>query len=214
VTYTRKAGSRVYSLSAYHELVTNAALTLVGPAGLLGGGDIMPDMFSGSSIFNAGNFQSTGYTGAVTQNVGDHLSFTVMYGDAGALTADDRELSSPSPEELRSMIRQGRRRAATTRIAGTVPWTGTHLAASYQWTGDHRWAMPGDVYSTQPYYPMPGFNLFIRQPIPGFARRVEATAELRNMLAQGYLPVGMLGGQQFMLIQTPRSLRGGLAFIF
>jgi hypothetical protein len=34
------------------------------------------------------------------------------------------------------------------------------------------------------------------------------------MLAQGYLPVGMAGPQQLMLIETPRTLRGGLAFTF
>jgi hypothetical protein len=34
------------------------------------------------------------------------------------------------------------------------------------------------------------------------------------MLAQGYLPMGMVSGQQLMLVETPRSLRGGLAFIF
>lgn len=214
VTYTRKAGTRTYSVSAHHESVTNAALSLVGPAGLLGGADILPDVFSDSSIFNAGNFQSTGYTGAVTQNLGDHLSATVMYGSEGALTADSRETAPDSAGDLRSMIRAGRRHAATTRIAATVPWTGTHLVTSYQWTADHRSAMPGDVYSTQSFQPTPGFNLFIRQPIPGFRRRVEATADIRNMLAQGYLPVGMVGGQRLMLVQTPRSLRGGLAFIF
>jgi hypothetical protein len=74
--------------------------------------------------------------------------------------------------------------------------------------------MPGNVYSTQSNQPAPGLNIFIRQPLPGFARRVEATADLRNMLAQGYLPLGMVSGQQVMLVETPRSVRGGLAFIF
>jgi hypothetical protein len=74
--------------------------------------------------------------------------------------------------------------------------------------------MPGDVYSTQELHPAPGLNISIRQPIPGFGKRVEATADLRNMLAQGYLPVGMVSGQRLMLVETPRSLRGGLAFIF
>jgi len=60
---------------------------------------------------------------------------------------------------------------------------------------------------------MPGLNICVRQPLPGFARRVEATADLRNLLAQGYLPVGM-GSQQLILIETPRTLRGGLAFTF
>jgi hypothetical protein len=43
--------------------------------------------------------------------------------------------------------------------------------------------------------------------------RLEATAELQNGLAQGYLPISQ-GGQQVMLVQSPRALRGGLSFIF
>jgi hypothetical protein len=43
--------------------------------------------------------------------------------------------------------------------------------------------------------------------------RLEATAELRNGLAEGYLPV-TLNGQRVLLIQSPRALRGGLSFIF
>jgi hypothetical protein len=37
---------------------------------------------------------------------------------------------------------------------------------------------------------------------------------LRNLLAQGYLPLTMANGQQLLLVNMPRSLRGGLAFVF
>jgi hypothetical protein len=217
LTYSLKARSRTYQVSAYRESVTNAALSLVAPAGMYSGGDILPDLFSANSIFDAGNYHSVGYTAAVTQNLGDHLSATVMYGSMGALTAQDREIVSNSPDELRSMIRSGRKQAATTRITATSPRTGTHFIASYQWTDSHRWAMPGHVYSTQAVQPMPGLNVYIRQPIPGFSMlpwRMEATADLRNMLAQGYLPLSMADGQSVLLVETPRSFRGGLSFIF
>ncbi len=217
LSYSFNARSRTYQVSAYRESVTNAALSLVAPAGMYSGGDILPDLFSGNSIFDAGNYHSVGYTAAVTQNLGGHVSATVMYGSMGALTAQNGELVSNSPDELRSMIRSGRRQAASTRITATSPWTGTHMIASYQWTDGNRWAMPGQLYSTQAVGPMPGLNVYIRQPIPGFSMlpwRVEATADLRNMLAQGYLPLGMFNGQSVMLVQTPRSFRGGLSFIF
>jgi len=217
LTYSLKSRSRTYQISAYRESVTNAALSLVAPAGMYGGGDILPDLFSGNSIFDAGDFRSAGYTAAVTQNVGEHLSATLMYGSMGALTAESREIVSNSPDELRSMIRSGRKQAATTRVTAALPWTGTHMIASYQWTDSHRWAMPGHLYSTQAVRPMPGLNVYIRQPIPGFSIlpwRMEATADLRNMLAQGYLRLGMAGGQSVLLVETPRSFRGGLSFIF
>jgi hypothetical protein len=214
ITYSRKSGSRTYSLTAYHESISDAALTLVAPAGMYGGSDVLPDAFSDSSIFNAGNFQSTGYTAALTQDLGGHVAATVMYGSVGVLTAGNHDLDTNSPDELRAMIHAGHRQVATTRVSATAPHIGTRVVVSYQWAPDHRWAMPGNVYSTQSNQPAPGLNIFIRQPLPGFARRVEATADLRNMLAQGYLPLGMVSGQQVMLVETPRSLRGGLAFIF
>jgi len=217
LTYSRKAGSRTYYLSAYGESISNAALSIVAPAGLYAAGDLLPDLFSGNSIFNVGDRQSTGYNAAVTQAVGQHVSATVMYGSMGVLTADNRELVSNSPDELRSMIRAGRRQAATGRVAFTAPRTGTHMVASYQWSNDHRWVMGGNLYSTQAIRQTPGLNLYIRQPIPGFAMlpwRMEATADLRNMLAQGYLPLSMVNGQQVLLVETPRSFRGGLSFIF
>ena len=62
-----------------------------------------------------------------------------------------------------------------------------------------------------------GLNLYLRQLIPGLSMlpwRMEATADLRNMLAQGYLSLGTVGGQQLLLVENPRSVRGGLSFIF
>jgi hypothetical protein len=217
VAYSRKIGSRRYTVSAYREAVQNAALSLVAPDGLYGGGDILPDLFSGSATFNGGDYHTSGYNVAVTQELGEHVNATLIYGSAGALTVENRELVSSDPDELRSMIRAGRKHAATARISATSPWTGTHMIASYQWSGDNRWAMPGNLYSTQSMRQTPGLNLYIRQPIPRvpiLPWRMEATADLRNMLAQGYLPVSMTNGQQMLLVEQPRSVRGGLSFIF
>jgi hypothetical protein len=56
----------------------------------------------------------------------------------------------------------------------------------------------------------------IRQPVPGvpgMPGRIELTAEMRNMLAQGYMPL-QAGSRRILLIQSPRAVRGGLSFIF
>ncbi|PWT99150.1 MAG: hypothetical protein C5B51_27785 [Terriglobia bacterium] len=217
LTYSHKAGSRRYDLSAYKESVTNAALTLVTPEGFQGNGDLLPDLFTGNSIFNAGNYAGAGYTAAVTQNLGENFSATLMYGTMTGLTASEGQTLNGNPEELRQMIRSARRQAATARIAATLPAAGTHMVASYQWSGDPRWAMPGRLYSTQSLRPMPGLNIYVRQPLPGLSIlpwRMEATADLRNLLAEGYLPLGNANGQQVVLVQNPRSFRGGLSFIF
>jgi Carboxypeptidase regulatory-like domain len=213
-TYSRRVGSRTYSATLDHEAVTNAALNVLGPVTGTAGVDILPDVFSNASILNAGNFQSWGYSAAVAQRLGQFVTVTMMYGGEGALTVDNGPLVTGSPEELRTLLHEAQRHMATARVAATLPWTKTHVVASYQWSANNRWATPGNEYSTQPDRAMPGLNVCVRQRLPGFARRVEATADLRNMLAQGYLPMGMSDGQQVTLIETPRTLRGGLAFIF
>ena len=47
--------------SAYHELVRNAALSMVAPDGMFAGGDILPDLFTGNAIFNVGNHENSGF---------------------------------------------------------------------------------------------------------------------------------------------------------
>jgi hypothetical protein len=213
--YKRKAGSRTYEGSFFREAVSNAALTVVGPSGALMG-DMLPDVFTGNQIFNAGNNDSIGYSAAVTQDLGKHLSAGIALGSAGALTVRSNEVVSLNPDDLRAMIRAGRRRSATGRITATVPGAGTRVAASYQ-LADNRWASPGHLYSTEAMRPMPGLNVYVRQPLPLISThqcRVEATADLRNMLAQGYLPLTAAGGQSLLLVQTPKSFRGGLNLIF
>jgi hypothetical protein len=215
VAVTRHVGSRSLRLSAYRELLNNTALTMVAPAGMFAGsGDVLPDLFSNSSVFNAGNFDNVGYSAAFTQNLGEHFSATATYGNEGTLSVRDQELVSETPDELRAMIRAGRRHAVTAGVKGTAPHLGTRFIASYQWTNDPRSLMGGNLYSAQGLGGLPGLNIYIRQPLPCFSGRLEATADLRNLLAQGYVPIASAGGTQLMLVDNPRSFRGGLAFRF
>jgi hypothetical protein len=216
IGYSRTAGSRTYRVWGYRESVRNAALIVSDPDNVFPSTDLLPDLFSGSAIFNAGDYQTLGYIASVTQNVGGQLSATLMYGSVGALTPAPGVIESESPDQLRSMIHAGRKHALTARVTATSPWTGTHLVASYQWA-DLRSATPGPLYSTQSVRPDPGFNVYVRQPLPSFwvlPWRMEATADLRNLLAQGYLPLSLADGRSIVLVQNPRSFRGGLSFIF
>jgi hypothetical protein len=217
VGYSRKIGSRTYRVSGYRERVTNAAMMISGPAsGMYASSDLLPDMFSDSSVFNAGEYQTLGYTVSATQSLGENFNVSLMYGSVGVLAPRSDELAADNAEDLRSMIHASRRNAVTTRGTGTIAKTGTHFIASYQWM-DQRAITPGPIYTTQPIRPEPGLNIYVRQPIPTFFSlpwRMEATADLRNLLAQGYLPLSLAGGQQLLLVQTPRSVRGGVNFIF
>ena len=88
--------------------------------------------------------------------------------------------------------------------------------ASYQYA-DLKAAVPMANYSTQPDRAEPGLNIAIRQPIPFFMRmsgHVEATAEMRNMLAQGYLPLEMADGRQILIVNNPRVFRERAGVLF
>jgi len=214
--YSHKAGSRTYRASVYGEHVNNAALTIVAPGGFYSGGDILPDLFSNSSVFDAGNYHTVGYTASVTQSLGEKFNVSVIYGSVGVLAPETEQLTSNSLDELRSALHAERRNAVTARGTGTLRKSGTYFIASYQWMDD-RAVTPAHIYSTDPMRQEAGLNVCVRQPIPTFFSmpwRMEASADMRNLLAQGYLPLSAPDGQRLLLVQTPRSFRGGLRFIF
>jgi len=213
IAWEKVAGSRTYSAGAYQETASNAAFMLSAPGDFLPVADLMPDLGSRSSIFNVGSYQRTGYTAAVKQAIGERASITLAAGRAGALLAHANGTSYADSDDLRAGIRQRPRYWVTMRMAGTMPRTGTHVATSYGWT-DFRALMPAHVFITQATQQDIGVNFYIRQPIPlsGLPWRVEATADFRNLLAQGYLPLG--SGTRSVLTNSPRAVRGGLNFIF
>jgi hypothetical protein len=60
-------------------------------------------------------------------------------------------------------------------------------------------------------------NLMVRQPLPNTAYlpgKFEATADFRDMLAQGYVPIRTADGRRLLLLQSARSFRGGFNFVF
>jgi hypothetical protein len=213
---TRRQGSRDYRLVGYRESVRNAALTVSG-SGEAFSGDVLPDLFSNTAVFDAGNYHTIGYTASVTQNLADNrYKITVMYGSVGVLVPDTSSPVANNAEALRARIHATHADALTMQASGAAPVTGTRFLASYQWT-DSASATAGHLYSTDPTHPEPGLNVYVRQPVPGMfglPARMELTGDFRNMLAQGYLPFSLTDGRRFLLMRTPRSFRGGLSFTF
>ena len=214
IGYERVEGSRTYSVAAYDESVSNASFMLSGPADFISAADLLPDLGSRSNIFNIGSFHRTGYSAGVKQTLGDRAEVSVMAGRAGALTAPGTEGSYTDSQALRAGIGQAQRAWVTIRVAGTVPRAGTRIAANYGWT-DFGVLMPVHLFVTQTGGQDIGVNVHISQPLPliRVPWRMEATADLRNLLAQGYLPLGGASART-VLTNSPRLVRGGLNFIF
>ena len=216
IGYEKRLRATIFNLTGYRETVTNAAMTIAAPFGdAFAIGDVLPDISDKSSILNIGSFQRTGFAAAVTQALGDRLEVGASFGRGGALALADHGMAVETADQLRSNTHTAQRFWASARASTTLPLVGTQITGSYQWT-DYSTIMPTHFYLTQSTYPEPGLNIRVRQPIPSFPGipgRLEATAELRNGLAQGYLPISD-GTQRVLLIQQPRALRGGLSFIF
>ena len=215
-SYRHVSGSRTYAAGFYRESVSNAAFLLSGPSDFLPSGDLLAELGSSSQVFNAGSYQRIGYSGSVTQSLGEHLDATVAAGRAGALMAGLNSMADA--DELRREIHTVQRSWLTARVSHTLPVTGTRISTSYGWT-DFRTLMPSHLSLTDQSNQDSGWNIDIRQPLPalpglfGSFGRFEASAELRNLLAQGYLPV-IVNDQRAVLTNSPRAVRGGLSFIF
>jgi hypothetical protein len=214
VGYRKVAGSRTYSFGAYREHLRDTMLMMAGESEIPLFTDILPDFGSRSSIFDGGNFDRWGYLASITQTLGNTLDVAMAYGRTGALTTLQQNLTAGDAADLRSSLHMSDRNWATVRISGTAPVTGTIFSASYGWM-DAGTLMPARISLTQQIGPETGLNISVRQPIPlsALGGRFEAVGEVRNAMAQGYLPVNS-GGRALLLTNSPRAVRGGLSFIF
>jgi hypothetical protein len=216
IGYSDVAGPMEYRISAYHQYVANTTIAIANPDASLFSGDLLPSMFASSALFDAGNISTSGYTVSATRSLTPNYRVTVSYGTLGVMTPVSDAIIFPEAQSLREAITTANRRALTLRSSGTVRHAGTRYAVSYEFT-DLKSAVPMASFSTQPDRSEPGLNLAFRQPIPFIpfaAGHIEATAEIRNLLAQGYLPLSLTNGQQILVVNTPRVFRGGLAFVF
>jgi hypothetical protein len=121
-----------------------------------------------------------------------------------------------SLQQAQSWLSTERRHSMGAKLSAAMPRTHTRCIASYRWVSGSA-LTPVDMYNASPGQSDPYLNLFVHQPIPsmGFLPgHVEAVIDLRNLLAQGYVPVLAQDGQTVYLVQAARSVRGGLTFSF
>lgn len=215
IGYHRTSGSRTYAVSAFHEAVSNGRINVAGNVSGLDAGDLLSDGTSETSTYNVGNYQRQGYLASVNQRLNDALDLSLAYGRMGGFTANSTGL----PENWgaqEKFLDEKTHNVASANLRAQIPGSGTRFLASYGWV-DAGAVIPRHVFTTQNAYVAPGLNVEVRQPLPslfGMPGRLELTADLRNLLAQGYLPFDSGDGQTLLIVQAPRAIRGGLNFIF
>jgi len=138
------------------------------------------------------------------------LTATLDYAFGGVL-----DLSRPdaSLQQAQQWISTQRRQAIAAKLSGTVSRTHTRWIASYRWINGSG-LTPVDMFNASAGQSEPFLNIFIRQPIPSFGGHMEALIDVRNLLAQGYVPVLGQDGRTLYLVDSARSVRGGVAFTF
>jgi hypothetical protein len=174
------------------------------------GGFLLPDISSGTFSYAGKPLDTTGMRVILQHKFAADLTATIDYAFGGVL-----ELSQPdvSLQDAQQFISTQRRHAVSGKLSGTTPRTHTRWIASYRWINGSA-LTPVDMYNSSPGQSDPFLNLFIRQPIPAFGGHMEAIVDVRNLLAQGYVPVMGQDGQTVYLVQSARSVRGGVAFTF
>jgi len=74
-----------------------------------------------------------------------------------------------------------------------------------------------DMFNASAGQADPFLDFFIRQPVPGthsLPGRMDVVLEVRNLMAEGYVPVLGQDGRTLYLVQSARAVRGGVAFSF
>jgi hypothetical protein len=211
LSVSRRLGEKTtVEVAGYTDHVGNLVVTGVGDI-TQANDDILPDATSGTFATNGGTFDARGVRVVVQRRIlPERLTATVDYSFGGALDLAATPSSTNGRPDLHSVGRQ----SVAWKLEGRAPRCGTRWIASYTWVNG-RSVTPVDMFNASPGQTDPYLSFFVRQPVPSFLPvKLEALVDVRNLLAQGYIPVLGRDGDTLYLVQAARSVRGGLAFNF
>lgn len=212
VRLSRRIGRTKLQVAMYSDHIENPALTGVGDV-TAEGGFLLPDLPSGTFNYAGPNFNSNGLRIVFQRKMSDNFTATLDYAYGGVL-----DLGRPDVplQNAQQWITTQRRQAMAVKLSGAIHRTHTRWIASYRYVSGPA-ISPVDLFNVSPGQAEPFLNVFIRQPLPtlGFLpSHMEAIIDVRNLLAEGYVPVLSQDGEIVYLVQSARSVRGGVAFTF
>jgi len=212
VSISHRIGKNNMQVAYYSDRVTNTVLTGVGMA-TAENGELLPDVDSGTFSYQGTKLDTRGLRVVLQRKLNSDLTATLDFAYGGVL-----DLTQPDVElrEARQSLTTERRHAVTAKFSGKLPGCRTHWTTSYGWVSG-RGLTQVDMFNASAGQSDPYLNVFLRQPLPGFSFlpvHMEAMLDLRNLMAQGYVPVMGTDGRTVYLVQSARSVRGGVAFTF
>jgi hypothetical protein len=208
VSLSRRVGKNNIQVAAYSDRVGDPALLGTGVT-TAAGGFLLPDVSSGTFTYAGKTLNADGLRFVLQRKFSDDLAATLDYAFGGVV-----DLTKPdvSLQQAQQFLTNQRRHAVAVKLSGTAPRTHTRWIASYRWVNGPA-LTPVDMFNASPGQSEPFLNIFLRQPIPSRGH-MEAIIDVRNLLAQGYVPVLGHDGQTVYLVQAARSVRGGVSFSF
>jgi hypothetical protein len=212
---SRRMGNTNVQFAVYSDRVGDTALTGAGEV-TAAGGFLLPDLYSGTFSYAGGTLETPGLRAVLQHKFSSDLTATLDYAWGGTLNLQSDAAQPVALQDAQQAITTVRRHALAAKFNGTLPRSHTRWIASYRWVNGQA-LTPVDMFNASPGQSDPYLSFFVRQPIPnmGFLTgHMEALIEVRNLLAQGYVPVVGQDGQTVYLVQAARSVRGGLAFSF
>jgi hypothetical protein len=212
VSASHRSGKNSVQFALYSDRISDPALTGVGdPSG--DNGQILPDIFSGTFTYRGKNLDTHGTRIVFERKLSSDITATMDYSYGGVLDLGKDDVALADARQL-SLVRN--RHSAAMKMSGTLPVTKSRWIASYGWVSG-RALTQVDSFNTSAGRADPYLDVFFRQPIPGtgfIPGHMEAMLEVRNLLAQGYVPVLGNDGKTVYLVQSAHAVRGGLAFSF
>jgi len=210
LSLSRRVGTTNLQLAAFCDRVTDPALTGVGELSM-DRGTVLPDIYSGTFTYQGNLLKTQGLRVVMQQKLASGVTGTLDFDYGGVLNLDT---PITTLENARQAMNTRNRTSAAEKVSGVLPKTRTHWVASYRWI-DGRALTPVDMFNASPGQAAPYLDIYVRQPIPLiFPGHLEVLIDLRNLLAQGYVPVLGQDGHTVYLVQSARAVRGGLNFTF
>ena len=212
VSLSHRMGKTSLQVAAYDDRVSKTVLTGVG-AMSAASGEVLPDADSGTFSYQGQDLDTVGLRFVLQRKLRSDLMATLDYGYGGVL---DLKAADVDLEQARTSMGVVRRHSLSAKMSGKIPHCRTQWATSYGWVSGQA-LTPVDMFNASAGQSDPYLNVYIKQPIPGIGflpLRMEAMLDLRNLLAQGYVPVMGQDGQTVYLVQSARSVRGGVSFVF
>ena len=212
ISVSRRFGNNNLQVAYYADQIRNMVLTGAGDPSSYSD-NVLSDVYSGTFSYSGGRLSTSGTRFIFQRKFSDNLTATMDYSTGGVAT-----LKAPvnAWQDVSRALTTDRQHSLGAKFSGYIPMSHTRWITSYKWTSGNALS-PVDEFNASPGQSDPYFSIFIRQPLPATSfipAKMEALVDVRNLLAQGYVPVMGQDGHTVYLVQSARAVRGGLAFTF